>query len=201
MPGELARPSSDAVLVSPEVTVSSPGLLPDRARASLGEHLIRRSGQTVQGCPVVAVCWPDVPGLSFCVGSWLWPWLQSWLQSRGCPQPERANPNRISSSGHGCPDRFKLDQPSRPVFPGWYCTVVNCNPNCKPQIRSNGRPIQGCPLRATCWAGLPVLSARIGGWLPDWQQCWQQCTPANLCAAVSADDLSSRAYPVRTSQA
>jgi len=31
-PGELARPSLDAVLASPGVTVSSPGLLPDRAR-------------------------------------------------------------------------------------------------------------------------------------------------------------------------
>ena len=31
-PGELVRPSSDAVLASPEVAVSSPGLLPDRAR-------------------------------------------------------------------------------------------------------------------------------------------------------------------------
>jgi hypothetical protein len=43
---------------------------------------------------VVAAYWPDVPGPSFCIGGWLWP----WLQSRGCPHPERANPNRISSS-------------------------------------------------------------------------------------------------------
>ena len=44
------------------------------------DHLLRRSGRAVQGCPVVAVCWPDVPEPSFRVGSWLWPWLQSWLQ-------------------------------------------------------------------------------------------------------------------------
>ena len=69
--------------------------------------LIRRSGRTVQGCPVVAVCWPDFPGPSFCVGSWLW----SWLQSTGCPQPEHPmNPNRISSSGQSGPGRFRLDQ-------------------------------------------------------------------------------------------
>jgi hypothetical protein len=101
----------------------------------IGPPTIRRSGRTVQGCPVVAACWPDVPGPSFCIGGWLGPWLQSWLQSRGCPQPERANPNRISSSGYSCPDRFKLDQPSRPVFSGWCRTVVNCNPNCNPLIR------------------------------------------------------------------
>jgi hypothetical protein len=46
--GELARPSSDAVLASPEVTVSSPGLLPDRARAYLGEHLIRSQARRVR---------------------------------------------------------------------------------------------------------------------------------------------------------
>ena len=67
----------------------------------------------------MAVCWPDVPGPSFCVGSWLWPWLQSWLQSRGCLQPERANPNRISSSDHGRPDRFRLDRRIWPVCPPW----------------------------------------------------------------------------------
>jgi hypothetical protein len=49
-----------------------------------------------------------------------------------------ANPNRISSSDRGRPDRVSLDQcpclvfPGRPclVFPGRRCTAVNCNPNC-----------------------------------------------------------------------
>ena len=116
-----------------------------RARACFAEHLIRRSGRTVQGCPVVAACWPDVPGPSFCVDGWLWPWLQSWLQSRGYPQPERANPNRISSSARGCPDRFNLDQPPWSVFAGWPRTVVNCNPNCNLLIRSKITPVQRRP--------------------------------------------------------
>ena len=41
-----------------------------------------------------------------------------------------ANPNCISSSGHGCPDRFRLDQLSWPVLAERHCTMVNCNPNC-----------------------------------------------------------------------
>ena len=61
-------------------------------------------------------------------------WLPAWLPS----------PNRISSSGHGCPDRFKLDQPSRPVLPGWWCTAVNCNPNCN-----------ACSVRGADWSGQP----------------------------------------------
>ena len=67
-----------------------------RARVYVVEHLIRRSGQTVQGYPVVAVRWPDVPGPSFCVGScWLWP----SLQSRGCPQPERRTSTALAARG------------------------------------------------------------------------------------------------------
>src|ERR1017187_993019 len=31
--------------------------------------------------PSTAACWVDVPGLSSCVGSWLWPWQQVWQQS------------------------------------------------------------------------------------------------------------------------
>ncbi len=37
------------------------------------DHQIRRSGRTVQDCPVMAACWADVPGLSSRVGIWLWP--------------------------------------------------------------------------------------------------------------------------------
>jgi hypothetical protein len=39
---------------------------------------------------------------------------------------------RISSSGRGRPNRFKLDQRPRPVLAERHRTVVNCNPNCKP---------------------------------------------------------------------
>jgi hypothetical protein len=39
-------------------------------------------------------------------------------------------PNRISSSGRDCPDRFKLDQLRRPDFPERRGTAMNCNPNC-----------------------------------------------------------------------
>ena len=41
-----------------------------------------------------------------------------------------ANPNRISSSGHGCPDRQRLDQRPWLVLAERHCTMVNCNPNC-----------------------------------------------------------------------
>ena len=69
---------------------------------------------------------------------------------------------RISSSGHVCTDRFKLDQPSRPVFPGWCCTVVNCNPNCNPQIRWTQVPRR--PLRAEtgCLGDLAELTPDVG---------------------------------------
>ena len=35
---------------------------------------------------------------------------------------------------------------------------------------------------ATCWVGLPVLSARIGRWLPAWQQCQQQWSTGDCSA-------------------
>ena len=47
----------------------------------------------------------------------------------------RWKPNRISSSGYGRPDRFKLDQPSGLVGPGRHGTVVNSNPNCNPDYQ------------------------------------------------------------------
>lgn len=42
------------------------------------------------------------------------------------------DPNRISSSPQGRPDRFKLDQRRWPVRPGRCCTAVNCNRICNP---------------------------------------------------------------------
>jgi 8-oxo-dGTP pyrophosphatase MutT (NUDIX family) len=118
----------------------------------------------------VTVCWPDVPGPSFCVDGWLWPWLQSWLQSRGCPQPERANPNRISSLGRGCPDRFKLDHRRRSVLPERCRAVLNCNPNCNPAVSSSPRISEnehvtdfGGPREFTTWDGEPVSRDRPHG--------------------------------------
>jgi hypothetical protein len=52
-----------------------------RARAYLGEHLIRRSGHIVQDRPSPVVGWADIPELSTCVGCRPAAWLQSWLQS------------------------------------------------------------------------------------------------------------------------
>ena len=40
--------------------------------------------------------------------------------------------SRISSSGRGSPDRFKLDQYPWSVLPERHRTVLNCNPNCNP---------------------------------------------------------------------
>jgi hypothetical protein len=45
-----------------------------------------------------------------------------------------ANPNRISSSGRGRPDRFSLDERPGSVRLGRCRTVVNCNPNCNPLL-------------------------------------------------------------------
>ena len=53
------------------------------------------------------------------------PW--SGAEARGFEPRKGANPNRISSSGRGRPDRFNLDQRSWPVLREPSCTVVNCN--------------------------------------------------------------------------
>jgi hypothetical protein len=82
----------------------------------------------------------------------------------------RWKPNRISSSGRGCPDRFKLDQPSRLVFPGRDRTAMNCNP----QIRRSGHIVQGRLPWSVYWADIPDLSAWDRRCLAAWQQCWQQ---------------------------
>ena len=49
---------------------------------------------------------------------------------------------RISSSGRGCPDRFKLDRFRGSVFGGRCCTAVNCNPKCNPWPSPAARPRQ-----------------------------------------------------------
>ena len=49
--------------------------------------------------------------------------------------------NRISGSGRGRSDRFKLDQPPRSVFPERCRIVVNCNPNCNSAV--SGPPAKG----------------------------------------------------------
>jgi hypothetical protein len=72
-----------------------------RARAYLGEHLIRRSGHTVQDRLVWSVYWADIPQLSRCVGCCPPAWLQSWLQSRGNgadPRPFAFQTGHIPSS-------------------------------------------------------------------------------------------------------
>jgi len=54
----------------------------------------------------------------------------SGAEARGFEPRKGVNPNRISSSGHGRPDRFRLDQLPRPVLAERHRTMVNCNPNC-----------------------------------------------------------------------
>jgi hypothetical protein len=53
-----------------------------------------------------------------------------------------AGPNRISSSGRNCSDRFRLDRRVRPVLRERRRVALNCNPNCNPQIRA---PSNDCP--------------------------------------------------------
>jgi hypothetical protein len=71
-----------------------------------------------------------------------------------------AGPNRISSSGHGCPDRFKLDQPIRPVFSGRRRTAVNCNPNCNPPEGAGDAADQSFTrlLRVASWSAAAPLA-------------------------------------------
>jgi hypothetical protein len=46
------------------------------------------------------------------------------------------NPNRISSSGRGRPKRFNLDRRQWLVLTGRFRTMVNCNPDCNPSLRT-----------------------------------------------------------------
>jgi len=64
-------------------------------------------------------------------------------------------PNRISSSGRDCPDRFKLEQLRRPDFPERRGTAVNCNPNCNRGLSAWGVP----------WLVLAVLTLQQLGQL------------------------------------
>jgi len=93
---------------------------------------IRSSGQAVQDRPSVSVLWVDVPGMSTPDKRRLAAWQQCWQQSNAYVDSgllgrvlvsdrlthvwpshrTRREPNRISSSDRGRPDRFKLDQRS-----------------------------------------------------------------------------------------
>jgi hypothetical protein len=76
-----------------------------RARAYLGEHLIRRSGQVVQDRPSPVVGWADIPELSTCVGCRPAAWLQCWLQSRhygADPRPSAFQAGHLPSWHRSC---------------------------------------------------------------------------------------------------
>ena len=51
-------------------------------------------------------------------------------EDRGFEPRRVLPPNRISSSGRGSPDRFRLDQHPWPVLAGLCRTALNCNRNC-----------------------------------------------------------------------
>jgi hypothetical protein len=85
-----------------------------------------------------------------------------------CPWQWLAGPNRISSSGRWCSDRFKLDQLSWVAFPELRRTASNCNPALWRD------PLLG---RSVCAAGQPV------------------CTQVNRCIGLSGSD---RKFPALT---
>ena len=76
-------------------------------------------------------------------------------EDRGFEPRRVLPPNRISSSGRDCPDRFKLDQLRRPDFPERRGTAVNCNPNCNRGLSAWGVP----------WLVLAVLTLQKLGQL------------------------------------
>jgi hypothetical protein len=156
--------------------------------AALGYLQIRRSGHIVQDRPLPVMCWSDVPELS----AWNRPCPAAWQQYRQQTGGAAREPNRISSSGRGRSDRFKLDQPTRPVFSGRRRTAVNCNPNCNPQIRRSGRVVQDRLLQSVRWPDIPQLSTRGGRCPAAWQQHWQQSRPNG---AVLDRPFSGRTYP------
>src|SRR5262249_23758922 len=63
-------------------------------------------------------------------------WRSLWLLHLNAARDDPHQPlmftgsNRISSSGHGRSDRFRLDQLPWPVLAERRRTMVNCNPNC-----------------------------------------------------------------------
>jgi hypothetical protein len=67
-------------------------------------------------------------------------------EDRGFEPRRVLPPNRISSSGHDSPDRFRLDQHPWPVLAGLCRTALNCNRNCNP----GGDP--GCGFRCQRFA-------------------------------------------------
>jgi len=76
---------------------------------------------------------------------------------------ERHRPNRISSSGQGCPELFKLDQRARSVLRARRRTALNCNPNCNPNMRRPARTLQGMACaRSVQAAAWPLVSGRRG---------------------------------------
>ena len=82
---------------------------------------------------------PLRPELAAPLGVWLSSQLAECATGRRCWRlcedvavlPCRAV-YRISSSGRGGSDRFRLDQRPRSVLPAQRCTLLNCNPNCNP---------------------------------------------------------------------
>ena len=82
-------------------------------------------------------------------------------------QPTTDEPNRISSSGRGSPDRFRLDQRRWPVFPGRHRMRVNCNPNCNLGARHPGaRRLLYWRVRVTLPGGFilsPSATLRVAG--------------------------------------
>ena len=103
-----------------------------------------------------------------------------------------SKPNRISSSGRHGSDPFRLDQRARSVLRVPRRTALNCNPNCNPQIRSNGRTVQNRPALVTCWANVPGLSSSVDSWLQLWQQRWQQSQHPLAIVVICSDRGSPR---------
>ncbi len=129
----------------------------------------------IQDHPAYIPCgqrWPLRPELTAPLGVWLSSQLAECAAGRRCWRRcgdvavlPCCTVYRISSSGQGCPDRFRLDQHGWPVVTGRRCTEVNCNPNCNRRIRRNGHTAQktrpprsrlGQP--ATARRGLHVLA-------------------------------------------
>ena len=103
-----------------------------------------------------------------------------------------ARPNRISSSGRGCPDRFKLDRRRWPVFPGRRCMVVNCNPNCNRDASAlvTARTVQGMARarsgQALAWPLVSDRSVRRGsGVKRDFACTFTRQFPCARCPAVT----------------
>ena len=85
-------------------------------------------------------------------------------------------PNRISSSGYGGSDWFRLDQRARSILRVRHRTALNCNPNCNlltrrypcalPDSFSSVRDLGFVPARRSCRSGEP--DGRSSAWLPAW---------------------------------